>query len=522
LADGLITTSSRTLLAAKPKVGKTIMSLDIALAVAYGGYAMGKYKCKQGDVLYLALEGGERRLKNTIKRLMAAHQITTLPDSFYHETECPTVDNGGVAAIESWCKRVANPTLIVIDILQNFRPAITKNQSIYDADYGSTQALKPLVEKYNVAVLFNHHANKRTAEGDVIDSISGSNGLAGGVDNTLILTRPLRKKEGILHRIGRDYINDDEINFRLEEDGYFTVIEPEDALSCERKEIVDVMQQGYNSAKEISAVLGKQLSAVHKLLLKMLKEGIIKKVGYGKYELVANYSAKSDPSSLTCCNAVQDKVLPQITPGPTSIRLANNGPSSPTSPNPNKDKEFHQVGPEVGPVGSEVGPVKTMSGPTLKSSDPNKHKGLSNTSDKVGSLGPNIVSIPLNEVISESDGVFLTRAIDRHCRINGALDDHAALETRRVYKELYLESPAAANEWLRGLTGEPYPSIAPSLNAIKVKEWFVDAFGKSGSGFGKREMIQKSLDISDEDIEALIVQKIVKTCDNPDYLVLVK
>jgi hypothetical protein len=152
--------------------------------------------------------------------------------------------------------------------------------------------------------------------------------------------------------------------------------------------------------------------------------------------------------------------------------------------------------------------------PTLDDSKLNNNNELARVSTK----SPR----PLSEVISKSDGAFLTRAIDRHCRINGALDDHAALETRRVYKELYLESPTTANEWLSGLTGEPYPSTALSPNAIKVKEWFVDAFGKSGSGFGKRETIQKALGISGAEIEDLIDQGVVKTCDNPDYLVLVK
>jgi hypothetical protein len=155
LVDGLIAKSSRTLLVAKPKVGKTIFSLDLALGIADGGLAVSEYNCAKGDVLYLALEGGEDRLKSTIRRLINAHRMP-LPDSFYYETECPDVDNGGQDAIESWCLRVANPVLVVIDMLQNFRSTdIKKGQSLYDADYQATEPLKALVEKYGVSFLIN-------------------------------------------------------------------------------------------------------------------------------------------------------------------------------------------------------------------------------------------------------------------------------------------------------------------------------------------------------------------------------
>ncbi|MBQ8691987.1 MAG: hypothetical protein IJ520_02480, partial [Synergistaceae bacterium] len=40
---------------------------NMALAIAYGGYAFGNIKCEQGRVLYLALEDDKRRLKSRIR-----------------------------------------------------------------------------------------------------------------------------------------------------------------------------------------------------------------------------------------------------------------------------------------------------------------------------------------------------------------------------------------------------------------------------------------------------------------------
>ncbi len=50
LPDGL------TLLAGKPKMGKSWLALELAIAVATGGVALGQIPVEPGDVLYLALE----------------------------------------------------------------------------------------------------------------------------------------------------------------------------------------------------------------------------------------------------------------------------------------------------------------------------------------------------------------------------------------------------------------------------------------------------------------------------------
>ena len=56
-----------SVLAGKPKLGKSWLGLDIALAVALGGVALGSIHVSQGDVLYLALEDTTRRLQTRIR-----------------------------------------------------------------------------------------------------------------------------------------------------------------------------------------------------------------------------------------------------------------------------------------------------------------------------------------------------------------------------------------------------------------------------------------------------------------------
>src|SRR4051812_2218693 len=53
-----------TLLVGRLKLGKSWLTMDLSTSVAFGGYALGSIKCDGGDVLHLALEDNDRRLKN--------------------------------------------------------------------------------------------------------------------------------------------------------------------------------------------------------------------------------------------------------------------------------------------------------------------------------------------------------------------------------------------------------------------------------------------------------------------------
>src|SRR5215203_3009482 len=57
-----------TLLAGRPKLGKSWLMLDVGLAVAAGRICLGETQCEKGEVLYLALEDNERRLQCRIDK----------------------------------------------------------------------------------------------------------------------------------------------------------------------------------------------------------------------------------------------------------------------------------------------------------------------------------------------------------------------------------------------------------------------------------------------------------------------
>ena len=93
-----------TLLAGKPKLGKSWLALSIALSIAAGGVALGAQPVERGDVLYLALEDNARRLQSRAKRLLASMSET--PSNLDFALGWPRLGEGGWLTWRSISKRI--------------------------------------------------------------------------------------------------------------------------------------------------------------------------------------------------------------------------------------------------------------------------------------------------------------------------------------------------------------------------------------------------------------------------------
>jgi hypothetical protein len=198
--DGLLSEGA-TVFAGAPKAGKSFMALGLAIAIAAGGRALSSIPVEQGDVLYLALEDGDKRMK---KRLTAMLCGGAVPKRLTFAYNYPRVDEGGLEAIEEWLLGHPEARLIVVDTLKRIRPQEHRVKRIYDNDYDAVSPLNDLAQRHGVSVLIVHHTNKLNGNEDWFDSISGSLGLSGAVDAAMLLKRPRNQQEGTLFVGGRD------------------------------------------------------------------------------------------------------------------------------------------------------------------------------------------------------------------------------------------------------------------------------------------------------------------------------
>jgi hypothetical protein len=189
-----------SLLVGAPKVGKSWAGLDIALAVASGGMALGGIRVEAGAVLFLALEDGPRRLADRQDLLLGSQPPS---QRFHAYTDWPKGLDAARAAWQ-WCADHPEVRLVVVDTLARVRPARMKGGNGYDEDTAALVPWQKLAEHFGIAVVIVHHDRKAGDGGDFVDAVSGTHGLAGVADTTLVLDRARMEDYGRLRLTGRD------------------------------------------------------------------------------------------------------------------------------------------------------------------------------------------------------------------------------------------------------------------------------------------------------------------------------
>ena len=277
-----------TLFAGAPKIGKSWLVLEIAIAIASGGYCLGNIDCEEGEVLYLALEDNERRLQSRIKRLWrdeADHDLL-VPDGLHLALEWPRAKEGGIKAIREWLENHPDARLVIVDVLAMFRsPATGKDHNPYASDYQAIKDLQQLAGEFGVAIVVVHHTRKSKGENDPFEEISGTLGLSGAADTGLVLRKDQRGE--ILYGRGRDI---EEIEMEVKFDrltckwlSHGNAVEFR--RSDERKVILDVLLDNQKEMKpaEIAGALGLPVNNIKQLLFKMSKAGEVIKAKRGYY-----------------------------------------------------------------------------------------------------------------------------------------------------------------------------------------------------------------------------------------------
>jgi hypothetical protein len=282
LSEGL------TLLAGKPKLGKSFMALNLAITVAAGGLALGNVQTEPGEVLYLSLEDRLRRVQSRARRMLQ-HLGVEASRRLHVAVEWPRQGDGGLAEIVRWLERSSCPRLVIIDVWQKFRPNL-KQGSQYEQDYNHSAALKSALDAAQCSGLALHHCKKAKAD-DVVDEISGTLGLAGAADGTLILTRARNDLEAELFVGGRD-VSEDKLAIVFDPDQFVWRSLGRAGQHTESKlkaQLIDLFKANAGSVLgtgDITAALelpADKHQTLRTYLGRMATEGLIARAGPGRF-----------------------------------------------------------------------------------------------------------------------------------------------------------------------------------------------------------------------------------------------
>jgi hypothetical protein len=191
-----------TLLVGAPKIGKSWLSLAVALAAASGRQALGHIEVDPRPVLLLALEDGDRRLQDRIRKLIPGAPIPPQLNYLTHIHQGLVVQT-----IEAWLEIIEHPMpLVLLDTVGKIMPPAMTGETNYQRDYKVAGRLKEICDNRPGMSLTGLHHDRKAAAEDFVESVSGTNGLAGAADTIIVIARPRNESQGLLKVTGRDVV----------------------------------------------------------------------------------------------------------------------------------------------------------------------------------------------------------------------------------------------------------------------------------------------------------------------------
>lgn len=260
-----------TVLAGPPKLGKSCLVYQIAVEVALGGELLGR-DIPQGDVLYLALEDGKRRGQT---RLRAALGERAMPRGRLEvRWSAARIGEGLEEELVTWMDAHPDARLVAVDTLQKARARGDARRNAYEVDVEDLGRLQNLFRDRPIGLLIVHHS-KKDAGDDFLASVSGTYGITGSADTTMVIQRKRLEAFGKLVVTGRDV---EEIEEPVQFNGLLWQSAPRSIAeaSFERGEVYKVIEaEGPIFPAAIAERIGSTREAVKELVGKMVASGSV-------------------------------------------------------------------------------------------------------------------------------------------------------------------------------------------------------------------------------------------------------
>lgn len=262
-----------TLVASRPKLGKTTLLRQKAAAIGSGGSFFGS-RCKQAGVLFLCLEEGDRLNKRKLELAQFTEQELA-SFSFHYKWER---GERGAEDIGAYLDAYPDVRYVVVDSLTRFRAVPDARTQAFIADYEAVSMLQGVAKaRPGVAIDLIHHTKKVKSD-DPIDDISGTYGLSAACDTYWVMRHHI---QGAALHIGGRYWDRDESEFGLMRDNQrWQLVDKLVSLTASQLKTMEVIRRlGECTPSSLGDALSESKMAAFSKLKALSSAGALKNIG---------------------------------------------------------------------------------------------------------------------------------------------------------------------------------------------------------------------------------------------------
>jgi hypothetical protein len=223
VVENFLNRGEMMILAGPPKVGKSVIMTQLAIAVNCGGKFLGEFQAQRGTVLWYDADDGDRyRAQQRLEDLGQDPENDNI--SIFRSLK--SISDGGVEQIESDVVAANSAgqsvALVLIDCLLSILDS-GFSRNVVQGQRRQLEALRALAVKYQFALVIIHHSPKRApkkAQGSsVFDAMLGTTGIGTVVDVGVVLEDTGRAGEVLARFSGRNPDTPTELALKLDRVG---------------------------------------------------------------------------------------------------------------------------------------------------------------------------------------------------------------------------------------------------------------------------------------------------------------
>lgn len=264
-----------TILAGKPKAGKSWLALQLALSVSIGGMFFSR-KVSRRPVVYYGLEDSPRRLQGRLQKMGA--QIGDL--SFLFET----YPLGSPEGVDLFWRSVddAKAQLVILDTMTRAFSGSVKDWNDVVQVTAALEGIQKEAQARNVCILcVDHHRKGAGTDPDAVIDVLGSTGKVAVADCLWGLYRQRGKSDTTLQVTGRD-VENNELALEFDHDtGCWQLLGDTETVRRDsaQLEVINALIElgGEATTTEVAGVLNKNVGNVSKALAELVASGHVKK-----------------------------------------------------------------------------------------------------------------------------------------------------------------------------------------------------------------------------------------------------